>query len=103
VKILQHKTLAGKQFLFKDEPYIHALSCHCFCHNFVLLAYFYTQILLIILNKSCFFQLIYFAFRSLAVGIGIQNFPEGLAVSLPLRAAGISPWKSFWLVCFVCV
>ena len=36
--------------------------------------------------------------RSLAIGIGIQNFPEGLAVSLPLRAAGISLWKSFWLV-----
>ncbi|KAJ8367385.1 hypothetical protein AAFF_G00320120 [Aldrovandia affinis] len=24
--------------------------------------------------------------RNLAIGIGIQNFPEGLAVSLPLRA-----------------
>lgn len=35
-------------------------------------------------------------YRSLAIGIGIQNFPEGLAVSLPLRAAGISIWKSFW-------
>ena len=37
-------------------------------------------------------------YRSLAIGIGIQNFPEGLAVSLPLRAAGVSLWKSFWLV-----
>lgn len=34
--------------------------------------------------------------RNLAIGIGIQNFPEGLAVSLPLRAAGMSVWKSFW-------
>jgi len=30
------------------------------------------------------------------MGIGIQNFPEGLAVSLPLQAAGCSKWKSFW-------
>lgn len=33
--------------------------------------------------------------RNLAIGIGIQNFPEGLAVSLPLQAAGISTMKSF--------
>lgn len=26
--------------------------------------------------------------RNLAIGIGIQNFPEGLAVSLPLHRAG---------------
>jgi zinc transporter 11 len=26
--------------------------------------------------------------RNLALGIGIQNFPEGLVVSLPLHAAG---------------
>ncbi|KAG0428478.1 hypothetical protein HPB47_024544 [Ixodes persulcatus] len=34
--------------------------------------------------------------RNLALGIGIQNFPEGLAVSLPLRGAGFSRWKAFW-------
>ncbi|XP_015766819.1 PREDICTED: zinc transporter ZIP11-like [Acropora digitifera] len=34
--------------------------------------------------------------RNLAIGIGIQNFPEGLAVSLPLRGAGYSSWTSFW-------
>ncbi|KAK6632763.1 hypothetical protein RUM43_013533 [Polyplax serrata] len=34
--------------------------------------------------------------RNLAIGIGIQNFPEGLAVSLPLKAFGFSLWKSFW-------
>uniref|UniRef100_A0A673J5N3 Zinc transporter ZIP11 n=1 Tax=Sinocyclocheilus rhinocerous TaxID=307959 RepID=A0A673J5N3_9TELE len=34
--------------------------------------------------------------RNLAVGIGIQNFPEGLAVSLPLRGSGVSTWRSFW-------
>lgn len=33
---------------------------------------------------------------SLAVGIGIQNFPEGVAVSLPLRREGVSVAKSFW-------
>lgn len=27
---------------------------------------------------------------TLAIGIGIQNFPEGLAVSLPLRGLGYS-------------
>lgn len=36
------------------------------------------------------------ACSNLAVGIGIQNFPEGLAVSLPLRAAGMGTVKSFW-------
>ena len=34
---------------------------------------------------------------SLALGIGLQNFPEGAAVSLPLRAAGCSRRKSFWI------
>jgi ZIP family zinc transporter len=33
---------------------------------------------------------------ALAIGIGIQNFPEALAVSLPLRRAGLSRFKSFW-------
>jgi len=32
----------------------------------------------------------------LAIGIGIQNFPEGLAVSVPLRCEGMSRQKSFW-------
>ncbi|OWK14051.1 SLC39A11 [Cervus elaphus hippelaphus] len=36
------------------------------------------------------------SFRNLALGIGIQNFPEGLAVSLPLRGAGFSTWRAFW-------
>ena len=31
----------------------------------------------------------------LAVGIGIQNFPEGSAVSLPLRREGMSRSKAF--------
>ena len=29
------------------------------------------------------------------MGIGIQNFPEGAAISLPLRQAGMSRRKSF--------
>ncbi|WP_249027804.1 ZIP family metal transporter [Candidatus Formimonas warabiya] len=33
---------------------------------------------------------------ALAFGIGIQNFPEGAAVSIPLRREGLSRWKSFW-------
>jgi len=34
---------------------------------------------------------------ALAIGIGIQNFPEGAAVSLPMRREGVSRWKSFLL------
>ncbi|MDR2647891.1 MAG: ZIP family metal transporter [Oscillospiraceae bacterium] len=33
---------------------------------------------------------------SVAVGIGIQNFPEGAAVSLPMQSAGLSRKKSFF-------
>jgi ZIP family zinc transporter len=33
---------------------------------------------------------------ALAVGIGIQNFPEGIAVAMPLRRHGVSRFKSFW-------
>ena len=31
----------------------------------------------------------------LAFGIGLQNFPEGAAVSIPLRREGFSRWKAF--------
>ncbi|MDW8553399.1 ZIP family metal transporter [Staphylococcus nepalensis] len=31
----------------------------------------------------------------LAIGIGIQNIPEGAALSMPIRAAGASRWKAF--------
>lgn len=33
---------------------------------------------------------------ALALGIGLQNFPEGAAVSIPLRRDGLSRFKSFW-------
>ncbi len=33
----------------------------------------------------------------LAIGIGIQNFPEGAAVALPLRSEGYSRFKSFMI------
>ncbi len=33
---------------------------------------------------------------ALAIGIGLQNFPEGTAVALPLRREGMSRLKSFW-------
>lgn len=33
---------------------------------------------------------------ALGIGIGIQNFPEGAAVSVPLRREGLSRLKSFW-------
>lgn len=34
---------------------------------------------------------------ALAIGIGLQNFPEGTAVSMPLRREGMSRRKSFML------
>ncbi|MEO2147595.1 MAG: ZIP family metal transporter [Flavobacteriaceae bacterium] len=33
---------------------------------------------------------------ALAFGIGLQNFPEGIAVAMPLRRSGVSKLKSFW-------
>ena len=32
---------------------------------------------------------------SLAIGIGIQNFPEGAIISMPLKERGVSKFKSF--------
>jgi ZIP family zinc transporter len=32
---------------------------------------------------------------ALAIGIGIQNFPEGVAISMPLRRDGVGRFKSF--------
>jgi ZIP family zinc transporter len=32
---------------------------------------------------------------ALALGIAIQNFPEGAIISMPMRAAGNSRWRSF--------
>jgi ZIP family zinc transporter len=34
---------------------------------------------------------------ALAIGIGIQNLPEGAAVSMPLRREGMSQRKSFFM------
>lgn len=33
---------------------------------------------------------------TLAIGIAIQNFPEGFAVSMPIRRNGSSRFRSFW-------
>ena len=33
---------------------------------------------------------------ALSIGIGLQNFPEGVAVSMPLRREGIPAFRSFW-------
>lgn len=38
---------------------------------------------------------LYAAAMALAIGIGIQNFPEGAAFSLPLRQEGLSRTKAF--------
>ncbi|HWP90684.1 MAG TPA: ZIP family metal transporter [Thermodesulfobacteriota bacterium] len=37
-----------------------------------------------------------FSAIALAVGIGIQNFPEGVAVAMPLRREGMPRLKCFW-------
>lgn len=34
---------------------------------------------------------------SLAIGIAIQNFPEGAIISMPLRSQGATKWKAFWM------
>ena len=34
--------------------------------------------------------------KSVAIGIGLQNFPEGLAVALPLRREGCTLMTAFW-------
>ena len=34
---------------------------------------------------------------ALAIGIAVQNFPEGAVLSLPLHSEGMSRWKSFWV------
>jgi ZIP family zinc transporter len=33
---------------------------------------------------------------ALTVGIAIQNFPEGVAVAMPIRGMGVSRFRSFW-------
>ena len=33
---------------------------------------------------------------ALAIGIGIQNCPEGTAVAVPLRREGLTRWKAWW-------
>lgn len=33
---------------------------------------------------------------ALALGIGLQNFPEGVSVAMPLRGEGLSRRRSFW-------
>lgn len=38
---------------------------------------------------------LYAAAMALAIGIGIQNFPEGAAIALPLRQEGMSRMKAF--------
>ncbi|MDR1542450.1 MAG: ZIP family metal transporter [Clostridiales bacterium] len=42
---------------------------------------------------------LYTGAMALAIGIGIQNFPEGAAVSLPLRQEGFSRKRAFLLGC----
>lgn len=32
---------------------------------------------------------------ALALGIGLQNFPEGAALTMPIRASGSSKWRAF--------
>ena len=39
----------------------------------------------------------YTSVLALAIGIGVQNFPEGSIISVPLYAAGIKKWRAFAL------
>ncbi len=39
---------------------------------------------------------------ALAIGIAIQNFPEGAIISLPLKAEGMSKGKAFYTGAFRC-
>ena len=34
---------------------------------------------------------------AVSVGIAIQNIPEGAIISMPMRAAGNSRWRAFWI------
>lgn len=34
---------------------------------------------------------------AMSLGIAIQNIPEGAIISMPMKAAGGSKWKSFWM------
>ena len=47
------------------------------------------------LHENGYSQEILWAAVSVAVGIGLQNYPEGAAVSIPLRREGVSRRKSF--------
>lgn len=40
-------------------------------------------------------RMLYASAMALAIGIGVQNFPEGAAISLPLRQEGFSAKKAF--------
>ncbi|MDR2176642.1 MAG: ZIP family metal transporter [Treponema sp.] len=40
---------------------------------------------------------LYASALALALGIGIQNFPEGAAISIPLKQEGMSPGRAFLL------
>lgn len=46
-------------------------------------------------GSALFSNIGYEAAIMLAIGIGLQNFPEGLAVSLPLKADGMNSKKAF--------
>ena len=46
-------------------------------------------------GSALFSNIGYEAAIMLAIGIGLQNFPEGLAVSLPLKADGMNSRKAF--------
>ena len=38
---------------------------------------------------------LYAGAMALAIGMGIQNFPEGAAITLPMRQEGLPAWQSF--------
>ena len=40
---------------------------------------------------------------ALAIGMGLQNFPEGAAVSLPMKSQGVSSGKAFFCGAISCI
>uniref|UniRef100_T1J9H6 Zinc transporter ZIP11 n=1 Tax=Strigamia maritima TaxID=126957 RepID=T1J9H6_STRMM len=63
-------------------------SCEINWQRILMLLIAITRDLLLALGLQLLGNRIIRHLRKLAIGIGIQNFPEGLAVSLPLRGAG---------------
>lgn len=89
-RIAKHKKLANVDTLKKNLMLISSITLHNIPEGLVIGTAF-GSILYNIEGASIYSCLI------LAIGIGIQNFPEGSSVSLPLLRSGMSRFKAFFL------